>query len=96
MTLSTNLIATGEKFLCVTMYLRLPLVQGLLAYRIWTVKRGTRHFSTSNSLTPLLRVVIESGAIYSMAVTCALITFVSKSNGVYVILDMVGSTTPLG
>ena len=40
-------------------------------------------------------VIVESGAIYSMTVTAALITFVTKSNGVYVLLDMVRLPLPL-
>lgn len=64
------------------------IATGLLAYRIWRVKRDSSRFLNSSALSPLLRVVIESGAIYSMSVTAALITFVTKSNGVYVLLDM--------
>lgn len=37
----------------------------------------------------LLIVVIESGAIYSMAIIAALVLFVINSPGVYVILDLV-------
>ncbi|KIP01634.1 hypothetical protein PHLGIDRAFT_112895 [Phlebiopsis gigantea 11061_1 CR5-6] len=60
----------------------------LLAFRIWQVKRQSRQYLGTNALSPLLRVVIESGAIYSMTVTAALITFATKSNGVYVVLDI--------
>ena len=66
---------------------------GLLAFRIWQVKRQSRQYLGTNALSPLLRVVIESGAIYSMTVTAALITFVTKSNGVYVVLDIVRAPT---
>ncbi|EKM53110.1 uncharacterized protein PHACADRAFT_259285 [Phanerochaete carnosa HHB-10118-sp] len=65
------------------------IATSLLAYRIWMVKRETSRFLVSHALSPLLRVVIESGAIYSLTVTAALITFVTKSNGVYVMLDMI-------
>ncbi|KAI0702357.1 hypothetical protein C8T65DRAFT_579278 [Cerioporus squamosus] len=61
----------------------------LLAYKIYTVTRKSAQFSSSNFLTPVLRVIIESGAIYSMTITTALITFVIKSNGVYVVLDII-------
>ncbi|KAI0776699.1 hypothetical protein BD413DRAFT_442771, partial [Trametes elegans] len=40
-------------------------------------------------LMSVLRVVIESGAIYSVTITAALATFVSQSNSVYIILDMI-------
>ena len=63
---------------------------GLLAYRIWKVKQQSARFvSTNNPLSQILRVVIESGAIYSVTITTALVAFISKSNGVYVVLDMV-------
>ena len=37
----------------------------------------------------MLRVVIESGAIYSLTITTGLILFLAKSDGVFVLLDMV-------
>ncbi|KAI8973136.1 hypothetical protein BD414DRAFT_540035 [Trametes punicea] len=37
---------------------------------------------------PVLRAIVESGAIYSMAITAGLVTFLTHSNGVYVVLDM--------
>ncbi|KAI0632706.1 hypothetical protein C8Q77DRAFT_1262323 [Trametes polyzona] len=61
----------------------------LLAGRIWTVTRRSAQYRSSDILGPVLRVIIESGAIYSMTITAALISFVVKSNGVYVILDMI-------
>ncbi len=67
----------------------------LLAYKIWTVTRKSAQYSSNNFLTPVLRVIIESGAIYSMTITTALITFAIKSNGVYVVLDMVSLAPPL-
>ncbi|KAI0755811.1 hypothetical protein C8Q74DRAFT_324079 [Fomes fomentarius] len=61
----------------------------LLAFRIWTVTRKSAQYRCGNILTPVLRVIIESGAIYSVTITAALISFVVKSNGVYVLLDMI-------
>ncbi|EJF58020.1 hypothetical protein DICSQDRAFT_26406, partial [Dichomitus squalens LYAD-421 SS1] len=61
----------------------------LLAFRIWTVTRRSAQYRSSNFLAPVLRVIIESGAIYSMTITAVLISFVVKSNGVYVLLDMI-------
>ena len=67
----------------------------LLAGRIWTVARRSAQYRSSNIFSPVLRVIIESGAIYSMTITAALISFVVKSNGVYVLLDMVRIVRPL-
>ncbi|KAI0739381.1 hypothetical protein C8Q80DRAFT_1111581 [Daedaleopsis nitida] len=61
----------------------------LLAFKIWTVTRRSAQYRSSNILTPVLRVIIESGAIYSMTITAALISFVVKSNGVYILLDLI-------
>ncbi|TBU45887.1 hypothetical protein BD309DRAFT_955294 [Dichomitus squalens] len=61
----------------------------LLAFKIWTVTRRSAQYRSSSFLTPVLWVIIESGAIYSMTITAALISFVVKSNGVYVLLDMI-------
>ncbi|EJC99740.1 uncharacterized protein FOMMEDRAFT_148592 [Fomitiporia mediterranea MF3/22] len=61
----------------------------LLAYRIWRVNRDAAKYRASSQLTPVLRAVIESGAIYSVTITAALILFVVNSPGIYVLLDMV-------
>ncbi|KAH8079073.1 hypothetical protein BXZ70DRAFT_652915 [Cristinia sonorae] len=72
-TLATNLMATS-----------------LLAYRIWTVNRRSSSYSPAgNRLIPMLIVVLESGAIYSMTITAALVTFLVNSPGNYVILDLI-------
>jgi hypothetical protein len=65
------------------------LYTGLLAYRIWSLNRSVASIRLQGQLGPVVRAVIESGLIYSMTITSALIAFVVKSPGVYVILDMV-------
>ncbi|KAH8079077.1 hypothetical protein BXZ70DRAFT_652667 [Cristinia sonorae] len=73
-TLSVNLLATG-----------------LLAFRIWRVQRRSQQYMTgeNDSLNLVVRIVLESGAIYSAAIICALVTFLLNNPGVYVILDMI-------
>ena len=61
----------------------------LLAFKIWNVARKSAQYRSSNIFTPVLRVIIESGAVYSVTITAALISFVVQSNSVYVVLDMV-------
>ncbi|KAI1782844.1 hypothetical protein LXA43DRAFT_1137185 [Ganoderma leucocontextum] len=61
----------------------------LLAFKIWNVARKSAQYRSSSIFTPVLRVIIESGAVYSMTITAALISFVVQSNGVYVLLDMI-------
>ena len=69
------------------MVLWCPIVA--LAYRIWQVTSRSAEYKTGGCLSPILRVIIESGALYSFTMTAALILFLVRSNGVYVILDMV-------
>ncbi|KAM5540155.1 hypothetical protein V8D89_006295 [Ganoderma adspersum] len=61
----------------------------LLAFKIWNVARKSAQYRSGNIFTPVLRVIIESGAVYSVTITAALISFVVQSNGVYVVLDMI-------
>ena len=69
----------------------------LLAYRIWAVNRRSAdsRATEGGGLGLLLRIVIESGAIYTATVTAALVTFIVGSPGVYVLIDMVSSHLPL-
>ncbi|KAM5540165.1 hypothetical protein V8D89_006305 [Ganoderma adspersum] len=62
---------------------------GLLALKIWMVARRSAQYRSGNVLTQVLRVVIESGAIYSLTITTGLILFLAKSDGVFVLLDMI-------
>ncbi|KAF5324158.1 hypothetical protein D9619_011119 [Psilocybe cf. subviscida] len=61
----------------------------LLAYRIWDLNRSVASIRLQGQLSPVVRAVIESGLIYSMTITSALIAFVLKTPGVYVILDLI-------
>ena len=61
----------------------------LLAYKIWSISRRSVQYRSNNIYGPVIRAIIESGAIYSVTITAALILFVVKSPGVYVVLDMV-------
>ncbi|KAI0091385.1 hypothetical protein BDY19DRAFT_622471 [Irpex rosettiformis] len=61
----------------------------LLAYRIWKINKSTTPWRTTDKLSPVLRVVIESGALYSLTIIAAIITFALKTPGVYVLLDMI-------
>ncbi|KAI0631507.1 hypothetical protein C8Q77DRAFT_1061422 [Trametes polyzona] len=60
-----------------------------LAYRIWQVTSKSAQYRSGGRLSPILRIIVESGALYSITVTAALVLFLVRSNGVYVILDMI-------
>ncbi|TCD61392.1 hypothetical protein EIP91_008529 [Steccherinum ochraceum] len=73
-TFATNLLATA-----------------LLAFRIWRTNKLADEFmpsETSSGLKIVLRVVIESGAIYSLMIITALITFIIGSPAIWIIVDM--------
>ncbi|KAJ7310001.1 hypothetical protein DFH08DRAFT_899119 [Mycena albidolilacea] len=62
----------------------------LLAYRLWTIDRNVRRTRVGRGVTiPILLVVVDAGALYSMTLLSALIGFALGSNGQYVVLDMV-------
>jgi hypothetical protein len=69
----------------------------MLAYRIWYVNwRATRLCDHRTSeLRPILHVIIDAGLIYSVTLFAALICYVNKSNGQYVVLDMVSHPASL-
>ncbi|KAI0354368.1 hypothetical protein OH77DRAFT_1405003 [Trametes cingulata] len=60
-----------------------------LAYRIWQVTSKSTQYREGGRLSPILRIIVESGALYSLTVTAALVLFLVRSNGVYVVLDMI-------
>jgi len=67
------------------------LTTALLAFRIWWVDRQSRRFRghQKSHLLPILRIVLDSGVIYSLTLIASLICFVTETNGQYVTLDMV-------
>ncbi|TFY72988.1 hypothetical protein EVG20_g32 [Dentipellis fragilis] len=74
-TLSTNFICTM-----------------ILASRIWQMNsRVTRKVpgAARSSLMPVVFIIVDAGILYSAALLSALICFVTKSNGQYVVLDMI-------
>ncbi|KAF8896594.1 hypothetical protein BD779DRAFT_1668355 [Infundibulicybe gibba] len=60
----------------------------LIAFRIWYVNHQCTAFS-SRSLRPVLRLVIESGAIYSITLLVLLILYKTHSWFQYVVVDAV-------
>ena len=62
----------------------------LLAFCIWNIDRRVSHIrSTKGPLRPVLRVVLDSGLLYSVTLVAALACFTAQSTAVYVIWDMV-------
>ncbi|KAF9266138.1 hypothetical protein L218DRAFT_996909 [Marasmius fiardii PR-910] len=60
----------------------------LVAFRIWHINRATAAF-TNRNLTPVVFLVIESGAIYSVTLIALLILYRVESWFQYVLLDAI-------
>ncbi|KAJ7063525.1 hypothetical protein C8F01DRAFT_1133354 [Mycena amicta] len=62
----------------------------LLAYRLWTINRNVQKSRVGRGVViPVLLVVVDAGALYSVTLIAALTCFALDSNGQYVVLDMV-------
>ncbi|KAI9573138.1 CHAT domain-containing protein [Boletus coccyginus] len=69
----------------------------MLIFRIWYIDRKLTRLGASSGgsqLRPILQILVDAGAIYSVTLLVALICFVIQSNGQYVVLDMGGVQTP--
>ncbi|KAI0768085.1 hypothetical protein BD413DRAFT_605555 [Trametes elegans] len=64
------------------------IVTILLGYKIWQTNRRTSRMRQS-SLLPVVRVIADAGLLYSITLTAALACFVQKSNGQYIVLDVI-------
>ncbi|OCH91913.1 hypothetical protein OBBRIDRAFT_487581 [Obba rivulosa] len=61
------------------------LTTSLIVYRIWIVSRDVRRYiAGQDKLTYIIRIIIESGALYSITALVTLLTAVSKSNADYI------------
>jgi hypothetical protein len=71
----------------------------LLALRIWYLYRETTRFPDTMFDNPafyrLFRVLVDSGALYSMTLLIALILFVRNSNAQFIMVDIVSLFTSL-
>ncbi|KAI0635690.1 hypothetical protein C8Q77DRAFT_1155463 [Trametes polyzona] len=64
------------------------IVSILLGYKIWITNRRTSRMR-QGSLLPVVRVIADAGLLYSATLTAALACFVQKSNGQYIVLDII-------
>lgn len=66
---------------------------GLVAFRIWRLNRSVMAF-LNHSYYPIMFLVLESGAVYSVTLTALLILYKADSWFQYVLLDAVRSWHP--
>ncbi|KAL5513724.1 hypothetical protein ACEPAH_4124 [Sanghuangporus vaninii] len=60
----------------------------LIAFRIWWTGRQLRSASWRNSLSPVIAIVVESAAVYSVSLISLMAAYLSGSWGHYIVLDM--------
>ncbi|KAN0088926.1 hypothetical protein V8E55_005983 [Tylopilus felleus] len=71
-------------FLAATLFTNL-ISTSLLAFRIWKIGRCVKRTSSHSSvLRPVLRIVLDAGVLYSVSLLAALLCFVSKTRGRYI------------
>jgi hypothetical protein len=89
LTIATNLLSSG-KHISVSALQRPWTCPGLLAYRIWKIERDVSTVrAKKDTLMPILRVLMDSAILYSVALFTLLICYVCSNDGEVVIADMV-------
>lgn len=63
--------------------------KALIAFRVWRSQQSVKLHPEKLNLLPTMVLIIESGAIYSFALTSMLVVYVLDNNGECVIMDMV-------
>ncbi|KAG2106965.1 uncharacterized protein F5147DRAFT_761464 [Suillus discolor] len=58
---------------------------GLLAYRIWTIKRNISRIHTRRGIRPIVRVLVDAAVLYSATTFSVIICFALSNNGAYAI-----------
>jgi len=68
----------------------------LLAYKLWAIDRAmSQHRKTRSVLRPVMRIILECGAVYSIALLISIVTYRVRSNGTYVMMDIIGQIIPI-
>ncbi|KAG2129194.1 uncharacterized protein EDB93DRAFT_1332341 [Suillus bovinus] len=66
------------------------LSSALLAYRIWMIEHDVSTVrAKKNTMMPIVRVLVDSAALYSVVLLTSLITYARSNNGQLVIYEMV-------
>ncbi|KZT01117.1 uncharacterized protein LAESUDRAFT_664626 [Laetiporus sulphureus 93-53] len=68
----------------------------LLACKLWMVNRENEPYrSSSSALRPVMLIILECGAIYSVSLLSMIIVYKSQTNGAYVMVDIIGQIIPI-
>lgn len=89
LTIATNLLSSG-KYVFVGAVPRPWTCLGLLAYRIWVIEHDASTIrAKKDTMMPIVRVLMDSAILYSVALLTALICYVCSNDGEVTITDMV-------
>ncbi|KAG0705568.1 hypothetical protein DFH29DRAFT_905986 [Suillus ampliporus] len=76
-------------FLVATLFTNI-VSTSLLAYRIWSIGRRVANVTSGTGvLRPILRIILDAGVLYSLSLLAALVCFIAKNHGHYILLDMI-------
>ncbi|KAK0226963.1 hypothetical protein EDD85DRAFT_958207 [Armillaria nabsnona] len=74
----------------------------ILATKLWIAHRRTvKYFGSMSTHTsrssfyPIILVIVECGALYSLALIAMLATYLLKSNAAYLVIDLIGQIIPI-
>lgn len=73
------------------------MTTGLIAWRIWRQDRastamGARSLNSRTSLIPIVRIIVESAAIYVLELVVLIVLYVLKHNGQFIVQEAVVPT----
>ncbi|KIY49640.1 hypothetical protein FISHEDRAFT_23253, partial [Fistulina hepatica ATCC 64428] len=87
--LATNVVATSQTD--VPGYLHVLPKPGLIVYRLWSVHRELRKsgFEGGSTSGLAMKVIIESGAIYTSSIVILTVLYLCHNNGMYPVSDAV-------
>ena len=71
----------------------IKVLPGLIVFRIWTVDRETAKFrlqaARRSTLQKVMRIIVESGLLYTIAALFVCCTYIAKTNMFYVASSIV-------
>ncbi|OJA13761.1 hypothetical protein AZE42_01554 [Rhizopogon vesiculosus] len=72
------------------------LYLGILALKLWLVhRRSSGVLMTRSKVYPIMRIIMESGALYSLTLVTMLATYLSSSNSAYILTDVICQIIPI-
>ncbi|KAG7446120.1 uncharacterized protein BT62DRAFT_920151 [Guyanagaster necrorhizus] len=74
----------------------------ILATKLWIAhRRAVKYFATTSTHTsrssfyPIILVILECGALYSLALISMLVIYLRQSNAAYLVVDLIGQIIPI-